>query len=382
MGRSPFCDEDGVKKGPWTPEEDQKLVHYIHKHGHRSWRALPKLAGLNRCGKSCRLRWTNYLRPDVKRGNFSQDEKQTILHLHSILGNKWSAIATHLPGRTDNEIKNFWNTHLKKKLIQMGFDPMTHQPRPDPFSSLPHFMALANLRDLVQFDHHHENHDYLTRLQFLHNLLTLQYSTSSASNYGNNADYDHILMEPYFSNMNTLINSVQIPVGQNNNKVSQIFSTTSQPLHYHDDHLDPVQVPFSSTTSTNSQLLPSNLMTNNGISSSTGHDEIMGHQRNNNSHDFTSMVISSQGDNPPDHHDHSPWLFLPPLFPSNNKIIIVNPPNFLSSTGHQHERSTSINSTIPEDYASCSTSSYGGPTSTSTSSYWPEIFLHDHDIIS
>ncbi|KAK6923393.1 SANT/Myb domain [Dillenia turbinata] len=149
MGRSPCCDESGLKKGPWTPEEDQKLVKYIQKHGHGSWRALPKLAGLNRCGKSCRLRWTNYLRPDIKRGKFSPEEEQTILNLHSILGNKWSAIATHLPGRTDNEIKNFWNTHLKKKLIQMGFDPMTHRPRTDIFSSLPHLIALANLKELM-----------------------------------------------------------------------------------------------------------------------------------------------------------------------------------------------------------------------------------------
>ncbi|EYU23975.1 hypothetical protein MIMGU_mgv1a023679mg, partial [Erythranthe guttata] len=100
---------------------------------------------LNRCGKSCRLRCTDYLRPDIKRGKFSQDEEQTILNLHSILGNKWSAIATHLPGRTDNEIKNFWNTHLKKKLIHMGFDPMTHQPRSDIFSTLPQLIALATL---------------------------------------------------------------------------------------------------------------------------------------------------------------------------------------------------------------------------------------------
>jgi myb proto-oncogene protein len=104
-------------------------------------------AGLNRCGKSCRLRWTNYLRPDIKRGKFSQEEEQTILHLHSVLGNKWSAIATHLPGRTDNEIKNFWNTHLKKRLIQMGFDPMTHRPRTDFFAALPQLIALAALRE-------------------------------------------------------------------------------------------------------------------------------------------------------------------------------------------------------------------------------------------
>ncbi|CAL2244192.1 unnamed protein product [Prunus armeniaca] len=136
MGRSAsasasgWCEEKSslVKKGPWTPEEDEKLVEYIKRYGHGSWRALPKLAGLNRCGKSCRLRWTNYLRPNIKRGNFSQEEEQTIINLHALVGNKWSAIANNLPGRTDNEIKNFWNTHLKKKLLQMGIDPVTHRP--------------------------------------------------------------------------------------------------------------------------------------------------------------------------------------------------------------------------------------------------------------
>ncbi|WVZ81926.1 hypothetical protein U9M48_029251 [Paspalum notatum var. saurae] len=141
---------NGLKKGPWTPEEDQKLMNYIQKHGHGSWRALPELAGLNRCGKSCRLRWTNYLRPDIKRGKFSEEEEQTILQLHSILGNKWSAISKHLPGRTDNEIKNFWNTHLRKKLIQMGIDPMTHRPRTDFFAALPQLIALANLHQLIE----------------------------------------------------------------------------------------------------------------------------------------------------------------------------------------------------------------------------------------
>ncbi|KAJ1258659.1 hypothetical protein BS78_10G092300 [Paspalum vaginatum] len=150
MVRPPCCDEKGLKKGPWTPEEDQKLMNYIQKHGHGSWRALPELAGLNRCGKSCRLRWTNYLRPDIKRGKFSQEEEQTILQLHSILGNKWSAISKHLPGRTDNEIKNFWNTHLRKKLIQMGIDPMTHRPRTDFFTALPQLIALANLHQLIE----------------------------------------------------------------------------------------------------------------------------------------------------------------------------------------------------------------------------------------
>ncbi|KAJ1406695.1 SANT/Myb domain [Sesbania bispinosa] len=143
IGRTPCCDESGLKKGPWTPEEDRILVDYIQKNGHGSWRALPKLAGLNRCGKSCRLRWTNYLRPDIKRGKFSEEEEQLIINLHSVLGNKWSAIAGHLPGRTDNEIKNFWNTHLKKKLLQMGLDPVTHRPRLD------HLNLLSNLQQLL-----------------------------------------------------------------------------------------------------------------------------------------------------------------------------------------------------------------------------------------
>ncbi|KAL0395629.1 UNVERIFIED_CONTAM: Transcription factor [Sesamum calycinum] len=87
MGRSPCCDKIGVKKGPWTPEEDEKLLAYIQQHGHGSWRALPPKAGLQRCGKSCRLRWTNYLRPDIKRGKFSFQEEQTIIQLHALLGN-------------------------------------------------------------------------------------------------------------------------------------------------------------------------------------------------------------------------------------------------------------------------------------------------------
>ncbi|KAG0484794.1 hypothetical protein HPP92_008675 [Vanilla planifolia] len=128
MGRQPCCDKLRVKKGPWTAEEDKKLVAFILGNGHCSWRAVPKLAGLLRCGKSCRLRWTNYLRPDLKRGLLTDAEEQLVIDLHSRLGNRWSKIASKLPGRTDNEIKNHWNTHIKKKLIRMGIDPVTHKP--------------------------------------------------------------------------------------------------------------------------------------------------------------------------------------------------------------------------------------------------------------
>ncbi|KAL6566456.1 hypothetical protein OROGR_002071 [Orobanche gracilis] len=128
MGRSPCCDKMGLKKGPWTPDEDTKLLAHIQLHGHGNWHALPSKAGLRRCGKSCRLRWANYLRPDIKRGRFSLEEDETIIQLHALLGNRWSAIAAHLPKRTDNEIKNYWNTHLKKRLTMMGIDPVTHKP--------------------------------------------------------------------------------------------------------------------------------------------------------------------------------------------------------------------------------------------------------------
>ncbi|XP_010271304.1 PREDICTED: myb-related protein 315 [Nelumbo nucifera] len=128
MGRQPCCDKVGLKKGPWTAEEDKKLINFILTNGQCCWRAVPKLAGLLRCGKSCRLRWTNYLRPDLKRGLLSESEEQTVIDLHARLGNRWSKIASHLPGRTDNEIKNHWNTHIKKKLKKMGIDPLTHKP--------------------------------------------------------------------------------------------------------------------------------------------------------------------------------------------------------------------------------------------------------------
>ncbi|OVA12327.1 SANT/Myb domain [Macleaya cordata] len=128
MGRIPCCEKDNVKRGQWTPEEDNKLSAYIAQHGTRNWRLIPKNAGLQRCGKSCRLRWTNYLRPDLKHGEFSESEEQTIVKLHSVVGNRWSLIAAQLPGRTDNDIKNHWNTKLKKKLSGMGIDPVTHKP--------------------------------------------------------------------------------------------------------------------------------------------------------------------------------------------------------------------------------------------------------------
>lgn len=122
MGRSPCCSKEGLNRGAWTAHEDKILRDYISVHGEGRWRNLPKRAGLKRCGKSCRLRWLNYLRPDIKRGNITPDEEELIIRLHKLLGNRWSLIAGRLPGRTDNEIKNYWNTNLGKKVK----DPRHH----------------------------------------------------------------------------------------------------------------------------------------------------------------------------------------------------------------------------------------------------------------
>ncbi|KAJ7951515.1 MYB transcription factor [Quillaja saponaria] len=103
-------------KGAWTLEQDEKLAELVAVHGAKKWKTIAVKAGLNRSGKSCRLRWLNYLRPNIKRGNISDQEEDLILRLHKLLGNRWSLIAGRLPGRTDNEIKNYWNSHLSKKI--------------------------------------------------------------------------------------------------------------------------------------------------------------------------------------------------------------------------------------------------------------------------
>ncbi|KAF7849621.1 hypothetical protein BT93_L0466 [Corymbia citriodora subsp. variegata] len=120
MVRHPFRhnknSDTAVKKGTWSAEEDQKLIAYIRRYGIWNWTHMPKPAGLARTGKSCRLRWMNYLRPNIRHGNITKEEEDLIIELHRLLGNKWAAIAVRLPERTDNEIKNYWNTRLKKHI--------------------------------------------------------------------------------------------------------------------------------------------------------------------------------------------------------------------------------------------------------------------------
>ncbi|XP_057965551.1 transcription factor MYB108-like [Malania oleifera] len=122
-------DDMDIRKGPWTAEEDLILTNYITIYGEGRWNALARCAGLKRTGKSCRLRWLNYLRPDVRRGNISLQEQLLILELHTRWGNRWSKIAQFLPGRTDNEIKNYWRTRVQKQAKQLKCDVNSQQFR-------------------------------------------------------------------------------------------------------------------------------------------------------------------------------------------------------------------------------------------------------------
>ncbi|KAL4352667.1 hypothetical protein GQ457_06G041340 [Hibiscus cannabinus] len=132
MDKKPCKSQDvEVRKGPWTMEEDLILINYIANHGEGVWNNLAKSAGLKRTGKSCRLRWLNYLRPDVRRGNITPEEQLLIMELHAKWGNRWSKIAKHLPGRTDNEIKNYWRTRIQKHINKQAEMYSSHVGTPE-----------------------------------------------------------------------------------------------------------------------------------------------------------------------------------------------------------------------------------------------------------
>ncbi|XP_024200395.1 LOW QUALITY PROTEIN: transcription factor MYB101-like [Rosa chinensis] len=127
----------GLKKGPWTAVEDQIPMEYVSKQGEGNWNSVQWNSGLKRCGKSCRLRWwANHLRPNLKKGAFTPEEERLILELHAKYGNmKWARMASQLPGRTDNEIKNYWNTRVKKRL-RKGLSLYPHDINPSKRSFL------------------------------------------------------------------------------------------------------------------------------------------------------------------------------------------------------------------------------------------------------
>lgn len=267
MGRAPCCEKNGLKKGPWTPEEDQKLIDYIHQNGYGNWRTLPKNAGLQRCGKSCRLRWTNYLRPDIKRGRFSFEEEEAIIQLHSILGNKWSAIAARLPGRTDNEIKNYWNTHIRKRLLRMGIDPVTHSPRLD-------LLDLSSILSSSLYNSSQMNLSRLLGVQPLVNPEILRLASSLLSSQRENPNFH--MQNVQDNHMSNDVQSQLPPLVQPNNQFDQtpigeipnctMLSTPCVPAQLMEPNVEQFSSDFTNFSSQNFEInewqsngMPSNL---------------------------------------------------------------------------------------------------------------------------
>ncbi|KAK4278446.1 hypothetical protein QN277_016291 [Acacia crassicarpa] len=149
-GGAAASEEVVLKKGPWTAAEDAVLVEYVTKHGEGNWNAVQRNTGLARCGKSCRLRWANHLRPNLKKGAFSSEEEKLILELHAQYGNKWARMASLLPGRTDNEIKNYWNTRVKRRQRQ-GLPLYSDEPDRSNVATPPP----NNASHQFEFLHHH-----------------------------------------------------------------------------------------------------------------------------------------------------------------------------------------------------------------------------------
>ncbi|KAK1429157.1 hypothetical protein QVD17_11360 [Tagetes erecta] len=252
MGRAPCCDKANVKKGPWSPEEDAKLKQFIEKYGTGgNWIALPQKAGLKRCGKSCRLRWLNYLRPNIRHGEFSDDEDRIICSLYANIGSRWSVIAAQLPGRTDNDIKNYWNTKLKKKLLTML---PSLQEKQTFFPSLP-FHPLSN-------DHHTSPHD-----QFLNNPSS--FYTFSTPNFINVDNTSNSLFVHDDHNNVTDLPSNNLMCNNNNEVNGNCYGY----LGFQDDHNSMCNSPMQEYYHTSSSMKEGMLMfgSSTTCSSSSNH---------------------------------------------------------------------------------------------------------------
>lgn len=145
-----------IRKGPWMVEEDEVLIDFVKKHGPRDWSSIRSKGLLPRTGKSCRLRWVNKLKPDLKTGcKFSAEEERIVIDLQARFGNKWARIASNLPGRTDNDVKNFWSTRQKRlaRLLQtpLPVRSQRRQGKAPMAAEVPNFEPIVNSCALLPY---------------------------------------------------------------------------------------------------------------------------------------------------------------------------------------------------------------------------------------
>ncbi|KAI3845800.1 hypothetical protein MKW92_051213 [Papaver armeniacum] len=366
MGRPPCCDKIGMKKGPWTPEEDILLVTYIQEHGPGNWRSVPTSTGLLRCSKSCRLRWTNYLRPGIKRGEFTDHEESMIIHLQALLGNRWAAIASYLPQRTDNDIKNYWNTHLKKKLrkTQTGCSD-EHDLNRDGGPSSPSTssnldqkrttvgskgqwerrlqtnvdMARQALYEALSIDHTHHKPTP--------NNLSVPSSTSTASIHDNSSFNSMMNMKqqqilaplattsttPYVSNTENISRWLQGWKNNNNNSTSSTTSSTKDNKHVRSSSESTQNsfINYSSNTTATSEGTPHN------------HHQGFVHHLHNNSDDILSPEAALESFLSFDNSSSSTITTTPT--PDVPKCELLEKNFFIYETSKQGSQSSSDNTT-------------------------------------
>ncbi|KAK9741978.1 hypothetical protein RND81_03G140900 [Saponaria officinalis] len=262
MGRPPCCDKANVKRGLWTAEEDAKILAYVSTHGTGNWTQVPKKAGLNRCGKSCRLRWTNYLRPDLKHEEFTEHEEQLIIQYHAAIGSRWSLIAKQLPGRTDNDVKNYWNTKLKKKLSKLGIDPVTHKPYTKIYSDFQSISCLTTIQQPTFVDQNPVSS--LSSIQSGMSRLHLTDHFQDVYSYSNNCllqqeSFNHYMEE--LSPTSSSSSSSSSSSISNSQSSSCLLSFTQPPLLTTDDVKEEEHNTTNSFLATN---LPTQNQENNG----------------------------------------------------------------------------------------------------------------------